>query len=38
MYKGLTAGFMDIFFGAGKNFIESNSFHFFGGKIEKNER
>ena len=30
MYGGLTAGFMDVFFGAGKNFIETKHINFFG--------
>lgn len=30
MYGGLTAGFMDVFFGAGKNFIETKYVNFFG--------
>lgn len=30
MYKGLTAGFMDLFFGMGKNFIETKHINFFG--------
>jgi hypothetical protein len=30
MYKGLTAGFMDLFFGLGKNFIETKNINFFG--------
>jgi len=30
MYKGLTAGFMDVFFGAGKNLELSNRIHLFG--------
>ena len=29
MYKGLTAGFMDMFFGVGKNFIETKYINFF---------
>ncbi len=29
MYKGLTAGFMDLFFGIGKNFIETKYVNFF---------
>lgn len=29
MYYGLRAGFMDLFFGAGKNFIEREYFNFF---------
>lgn len=29
MYKGLTAGFMDLFFGVGKNFIETKYVNFF---------
>lgn len=30
MYKGLVAGFMDLFFGIGKNFIETKSVNLFG--------
>ncbi|NVK52591.1 MAG: hypothetical protein HWD85_06625 [Flavobacteriaceae bacterium] len=30
MYGGLTAGFMDLFFGMGKNFIETKYVNFFG--------
>lgn len=30
MYSGLTAGFMDLFFGIGKNFIETKYVNFFG--------
>jgi hypothetical protein len=30
MYGGLTAGFMDLFFGLGKNFIETKYVNFFG--------
>ena len=30
MYGGLTAGFMDLFFGVGKNFIETKYVNFFG--------
>ena len=30
MYGGLTAGFMDLFFGLGKNFIETKYINFFG--------
>lgn len=30
MYSGLTAGFMDLFFGVGKNFIETKYVNFFG--------
>jgi hypothetical protein len=30
MYKGLVAGFMDLFFGIGKNFIETKHINFFG--------
>jgi hypothetical protein len=29
MYSGLTAGFMDLFFGVGKNFIETKHVNFF---------
>ena len=29
MYKGLRAGFMDVFFGAGKNYFQSKYFNFF---------
>ena len=29
MYDGLSAGFMDVFFGIGKNFIETNHVNFF---------
>jgi hypothetical protein len=30
MYGGLTSGFMDLFFGMGKNFIETKNMNFFG--------
>ena len=30
MYSGLTAGFMDLFIGVGKNFIETKNINFFG--------
>ncbi len=30
MYKGLVAGFMDLFFGLGKNFISTKRINFFG--------
>ncbi|WP_288955663.1 hypothetical protein [uncultured Polaribacter sp.] len=30
MYKGLVAGFMDVFIGAGKNFIETKYINFYG--------
>ncbi|MFY0604851.1 MAG: hypothetical protein JXQ93_13005 [Flavobacteriaceae bacterium] len=30
VYKGLTAGFMDLFFGAGYNFIDTKFINFFG--------
>lgn len=30
MYGGLTAGFMDLFFGIGKNFVETKYVNFFG--------
>lgn len=30
MYGGLTSGFMDVFFGVGKNFIETKYVNFFG--------